>query len=614
MKRLIVLLIVLAGGLAAAAFSVPVERGHGQRQRPSASRTSIPTSTPSPAAPTTSATSTPRRTCRRTGAEQLPPVTGAGTGQYAGDHPTATTAFVANYLETKIGHQLVLQLADERHVTRDPGRPGDGPRQPDRHRSPRSCREILQTQQGQDVRYGCSLTGQPLTGKQVLDTLPASFVDEQVQFVATATALQEDLAGVGLERGRPAELLHGAQRESSTRRASPPPSSPARRRRRTRQPRSPSGRPFATVASNTSSSGGGAQGCDVLSDLGVQAAVGRRPRAAWRPGPSRRPSTTTGPTSCCRSPRGRRRRTARPRRPWRTPCRQAGSAATQKAAHRRRAPSSVSVEPAVRRVGARQRLGAHAASRRSRPTCSTPRRTSAAQHRPRRRPQRPARPSRPAAERAAPAPTSRWWASGRPAPTCSGRRRRPPGRGARTGLPAHGAPPGRRRLRGRARLRPPLRGGGDVRRGLRRDRRGPRGGGARGGARAGRLRRARIAARGGAHRRPAAGRRPGRGRPSCRRSPSWTWPGRRSASTRWPQGCGWSTPARSSRVAAQGGGPFLVAQCWSRQLLSEVKLAAPDDGRGAAAAGAPAPSRASRTRWWRRSTGGSSTARWSRTT
>ena len=45
------------------------------------------------------------------------PSTGAGTGQYAGDHPTATTAFVANYLETKIGHQLVLQLAAERHVT-----------------------------------------------------------------------------------------------------------------------------------------------------------------------------------------------------------------------------------------------------------------------------------------------------------------------------------------------------------------------------------------------------------------------------------------------------------------------------------------------------------------
>ena len=30
-------------------------------------------------------------------------------------------------------------------------------------------------------------------------------------------------------------------------------------------------------------------------------------------------------------------------------------------------------------------------------------------------------------------------------------------------------------------------------------------------------------------------------------------------------------------VAAREGGPFLVAQCWSRHLLSEVKLAVPDD-------------------------------------
>src|SRR5271154_5611660 len=50
------------------------------------------------------------------GSQQLPPVVGAGTGQYAGDHPTATSSFTANYLETKIGHQLILQLAGERHV------------------------------------------------------------------------------------------------------------------------------------------------------------------------------------------------------------------------------------------------------------------------------------------------------------------------------------------------------------------------------------------------------------------------------------------------------------------------------------------------------------------
>ena len=51
-------------------------------------------------------------------------------------------------------------------------------------------------QQTQDATLTCgSPTG--LTGDAVLSTLPASFVDEQVQFFATSTALEEDLSGVG---------------------------------------------------------------------------------------------------------------------------------------------------------------------------------------------------------------------------------------------------------------------------------------------------------------------------------------------------------------------------------------------------------------------------------
>ncbi len=69
--------------------------------------------------------------------------------------------------------------------------------------------------------------------------MPSSFVDEQVQFVATATALQEDLSGVGSSDDGPGELLPRARRGSSTRPASPRRSSPARARRRTPRPRSP---------------------------------------------------------------------------------------------------------------------------------------------------------------------------------------------------------------------------------------------------------------------------------------------------------------------------------------------------------------------------------------
>ncbi|HEY6472312.1 MAG TPA: peptidylprolyl isomerase, partial [Acidimicrobiales bacterium] len=199
------------------------------------------------------------------GSAQSPPILGAGTGQYAGDHPTATTAFVASYLETKIGHQLVLQLADERHVTVTQADLATARNNLTTQIS-EVMSEILQTQQGQDVRYGCSLTGQALTGKQVLDSLPASFVDEQVQFVATATALQEDLAGVG---SSDADLqnyftAHSAKFDTVCLTAAVFPSESAAQ---DAAAQAAFGTPFSTVASNTVSSGGGAQGCDVLADL-----------------------------------------------------------------------------------------------------------------------------------------------------------------------------------------------------------------------------------------------------------------------------------------------------------------------------------------------------------
>jgi PPIC-type PPIASE domain len=126
--------------------------------------------------------------------------------------------------------------------------------------------EILQTQQGQNVRYSCSATSQALTGTEVLSTLPSSFVDEQVHFYATATALQEDLAGVGssaaeLEayftehRARFDTVCLTAAVFSSESDAQSAAASVT------------SGTPFSTVAGNTTSSGGGPQGCDVLSDL-----------------------------------------------------------------------------------------------------------------------------------------------------------------------------------------------------------------------------------------------------------------------------------------------------------------------------------------------------------
>lgn len=267
MKRLIVLLIVLAGGLAAAAFSVPSNAATVNGSSISQQDLNSDVNAIAGSAYYQCYLNS-QEYLSSEGSAELPPVIGAGTGQYAGDHPTATSAFVANYLETKIGHELLLQLAAARHVSVTQADVAAA-------RSNLTAQitgvmsEILQTQQGQNVRYGCSVTGQALTGTEVLSTLPSSFVDEQVQFVATATALQEDLAGVGSSA---ADLqayfnAHGSRFDTVCLTAAVFSSESAAQ---SAAASVATGTPFSTVASNTSSSGGGAQGCNVLSDLESQ--------------------------------------------------------------------------------------------------------------------------------------------------------------------------------------------------------------------------------------------------------------------------------------------------------------------------------------------------------
>ena len=55
--------------------------------------------------------------------------------------------------------------------------------------------QVSQTAQGQNPKFSCGSPLAPLTGTKVLDSLPESFVDQQVHFVATASVLQEDLGG-----------------------------------------------------------------------------------------------------------------------------------------------------------------------------------------------------------------------------------------------------------------------------------------------------------------------------------------------------------------------------------------------------------------------------------
>jgi PPIC-type PPIASE domain len=263
-KRLLVLLLVLAGGVAWAAFSVPSNAATVNGS--SISQADLNSDVNAIAGSAYYQCYLNSETyLSSNGSQQLPSVVGAGTGQNVGDHPTATTGFTANYLETKIGHQLLLQVASERHVTVTQAEL-TAARSNLTAEITSVMSEILQTQEGQDVRYGCSLTGQPVTGTQVLDTMPASFVDEQVQFGATAAALEEDLAGVGSSENDLESYYnaHSAAFDTACLTAAVFSSQSAAEDAAAQVA---SGTPFATVASNTSSDGGGPQGCDVLADL-----------------------------------------------------------------------------------------------------------------------------------------------------------------------------------------------------------------------------------------------------------------------------------------------------------------------------------------------------------
>lgn len=194
MKWLLVLLVLLGGGVAAAALAVPTNAAvvNGSAISQDSLNSDVH-----------AILGSAEYQCylnsnayiSSQGSQTLPPSAGAGKGQNTGDNPTANSAFVATYLDTLIGNELLLQVAAMHHVTVTSTQLTDARASLESHISG-VMSEVSQTAQGQNPRYTCGAAS-PLTGADVLATMPASFVDEEVQFVATASALQEDLAGVG---------------------------------------------------------------------------------------------------------------------------------------------------------------------------------------------------------------------------------------------------------------------------------------------------------------------------------------------------------------------------------------------------------------------------------
>jgi len=249
-KRLIVLLIVLAGGLAAACFAVPSNAA-------TVNGASISQDTFN--SDLNAIAGSPDYRCYLTGEEAvatggettLPTIEGSGQSGDGTSHSSVSTAFASYYLDIEIGHQLVLQLAAERNlqVTQQ---------DLDAARTELTGQITAVLSDVTGSQYACAAG---TTAEEVLHSVPASLVDRTVKFNATVNVLEEHAAGVGsssadLERyfdDHASEFdtaCFTVAQYSSEADATAAAATVA------------AGTPFSTVAAQTE--GGGPQGCDIL--------------------------------------------------------------------------------------------------------------------------------------------------------------------------------------------------------------------------------------------------------------------------------------------------------------------------------------------------------------
>ena len=261
MKRLILLLIVLAGGLAAAAFAVPsnaatVNGVSISQQQLNSDLSAIANS------PDYQCFLNAEEAVGTGGQTSLPAVDGAGGAVGSGTHPTISSAFSASYLDTAVGHQLILELAAKDHLhisTQDLSTA----------RASLKAQITGVLQQVAGSKFACGT--QAPTAQAVLDSMPSSFVDSNVQFNATVAAFEEFAAGVGSSTADLTRYYtnHAAEFDtacftvaeySSQSDAEAALAAVA------------AGTPFAQVA--TEVTGGGPQGCDILYGIASELPAG----------------------------------------------------------------------------------------------------------------------------------------------------------------------------------------------------------------------------------------------------------------------------------------------------------------------------------------------------
>jgi hypothetical protein len=258
-KRFLVLLVLLAGGVVAAAFVIPTNAatvngaGISQSQLNSNVR---------------AVADSPEYQCflnsdaylSSQGNAEAPPVTGAGTGQNPGDHPTATSVFASESLQQEIQQEAIAQLAAQRHVVVTQSQLTAANKTYE-DQITQVMAEVAQTAQGENPTFSCGAEGKSLTGSEILSTMPSSFVDQQVQYVATATALAEDFSGYGSSAAGQLRYYQSHLATFDTVCYSVAGFS-SQSAAATAKAQVTAGTPFSTVAAATQ--GGGPQGCAVL--------------------------------------------------------------------------------------------------------------------------------------------------------------------------------------------------------------------------------------------------------------------------------------------------------------------------------------------------------------
>jgi hypothetical protein len=188
-KRLLILLIVLAGGLAWASFAVPTN---------AASVNGITISQNSLTADVSAVAHSKLYFCFLNG-EQLvatqgqdaaPNVFGAGLQSDDGPYTAVNSAFVATFLNTEIGHDIGFQLADQDHLMVTRAELATARTELDTQ-----VTSILRELQANNI--SCPGATSTTTGAEVLKTMPSAFVNNLVKYDATVSLLEEKLSGVG---------------------------------------------------------------------------------------------------------------------------------------------------------------------------------------------------------------------------------------------------------------------------------------------------------------------------------------------------------------------------------------------------------------------------------